>query len=250
MSDRMPGRGAGRPGPGAGQRTLRLAHRGDHRAAPENTLAALRAALAVPGCDGLEFDVRLSHDRVPVLLHDETLARVQGRPGRAADLTAAELAAFGVPTLADVLANVPGTAFLDVELKVDVGAVVVEVLRAGRGPQLASAVVSSFEPSALASVRMLEPTWPCWLNADEPSPATLAIARELGCRGVSVEWRAIDEPGLERARTAGLEVAAWTVTDPGVYERLARLGVAAVCVEGAALEPDGTPDSRRRSSRS
>ena len=40
------------------RRTLRLAHRGDWRRAPENTLAAFLAALAVPGCDGLEFDVR------------------------------------------------------------------------------------------------------------------------------------------------------------------------------------------------
>ena len=38
--------------------------------------------VAVPGCDGLEFDVRRSRDGVPVLLHDETLERVQGRPDR------------------------------------------------------------------------------------------------------------------------------------------------------------------------
>ena len=59
---------------------LRLAHRGDWRHAPENTIPALLAALKVPACGGLEFDVRLSADGVPVLLHDETLARVQGRP--------------------------------------------------------------------------------------------------------------------------------------------------------------------------
>ena len=52
---------------------LRLAHRGDWRAAPENSLQALVAATRIPGCDGVEFDVRLSRDGVPVLLHDETL---------------------------------------------------------------------------------------------------------------------------------------------------------------------------------
>ena len=59
---------------------LRLAHRGDWRHAPENTIPALLAALQVPACGGLEFDVRLSADGVPVLLHDETLERVQRRP--------------------------------------------------------------------------------------------------------------------------------------------------------------------------
>ena len=66
----------------AGWMAIRLAHRGDWRHAPENSLGSIAAALAVPGCDGVEFDVRLSSDGVPVLLHDETLDRVQGRPGR------------------------------------------------------------------------------------------------------------------------------------------------------------------------
>jgi glycerophosphoryl diester phosphodiesterase len=65
------------PGHAPAGRTLRLAHRGDHRHEPENTIAAFVAALAVSGCDGLEVDVRLSRDGVPVVIHDESLARVQ-----------------------------------------------------------------------------------------------------------------------------------------------------------------------------
>jgi glycerophosphoryl diester phosphodiesterase len=78
---------------------LRLAHRGDHARAPENTLAAFAAALARPDCDGLEFDVRASADGVAVVVHDATLARVQGRPEAAADLSAAALRLLGVPVL-------------------------------------------------------------------------------------------------------------------------------------------------------
>ena len=117
---------------------LRLAHRGDWRHAPENTLPALLAALKAPACDGLEFDVRLSADGVPVLLHDETLARVQGRPERVDDLRARALAELGVPSLADVLAAIPHRAFLDVELSGRLDLAVVEVLAAGRGPGLAT----------------------------------------------------------------------------------------------------------------
>ena len=80
---------------------LRLAHRGDWRRAPENTIPAFLAALDVPGCDGLEFDVRAAAGGVPVVIHDETLERVQGVAGRVADLTPDELAEHGVPTLED-----------------------------------------------------------------------------------------------------------------------------------------------------
>lgn len=217
-------------------RPRRLAHRGDARRAPENSLAAFRAALAVPGCDGLEFDVRASGDGIPVILHDATLARVQGRPERAAELTADELGPLGVPRLADVLAVVPRSAFLDVELKEDLGRPVVEALAAGRGPALAHAVISSFDADALAHVGALAPAWARWLNADDLSAATVGRALELGCRGVAVEWRGLDVRSVARARAAGLQVAAWTVVRRPTFERLARLGVDAICVERAALD--------------
>jgi glycerophosphoryl diester phosphodiesterase len=220
------------PGPGP----LRLAHRGDWRAAPENTIAAFLAALAIPDCDGVEFDVRAAADGVPVVIHDETLERVQGAAGRVDRLRSDELEAHGVPTLEDVLAAVPRHAFLDVELKGDPGRGAVDVLTAGRGPGLERAVVSSFEPATLARVGRLAPFWPRWLNAIDLEPATIGLAVELGCRAISVEWRAIDRRSVERARRAELDVAAWTVRRRPTSERLAHLGVVAVCVEAAALD--------------
>ena len=136
---------------------LRLAHRGDWRRAPENTLPALRAALEVPACDGLEFDVRLASDGVPVLLHDETLARVQGRPEPVGELRARALEDLGVPSLADVLAAIPHRAFLDVELKGRHDRAVVEVLAAGRGPGLVNAVVSPSTPTPWSASRASSP---------------------------------------------------------------------------------------------
>ena len=113
---------------------LRLAHRGDWRLARENSLEALVFAAGMEGVDGVEFDVRLAKDGVPVLLHDETLERVQGRDAAVGDLTAAELREDGIPTLELVLATLPAEAFLDVELKgPGHGAATADVLRAGRG---------------------------------------------------------------------------------------------------------------------
>jgi len=215
---------------------LRLAHRGDWRRAAENTLPALLAALKAPACDGLEFDVRLAADGVPVLLHDETLARVQRRPEPVDELRARALEEFGVPSLAEVLAAIPHRAFLDVELKGRHDRAVVEVLAAGRGPGLVNAVVSSFEPDTLERVAGLVPYWPRWLNARDLEPATIATATDLECRAISVEWHAIDPGSMARARAAGLQIAAWTVRRRPTAARLDRLGVIASIAEATVLD--------------
>lgn len=95
-----------------------IAHRGYAARYPENTLPALQAAVDA-GARWLEFDVQLSADRVPVLLHDTTLERTAGRAGAVFELTAQQLSAvavseparFGgrfsgvtIPMLADVVA--------------------------------------------------------------------------------------------------------------------------------------------------
>ena len=215
---------------------LRLAHRGDWRRAPENTIAALLAALDVPGCDGLEFDVRAARDGVPVVIHDETLDRVQGVARRVADLGPDELAAHGVPTLEEVLAAIPRRAFLDVELKGDPGRGAVDVLTAGRGPGLERAVVSSFWPGTLEHVGRLAPSWPRWLNTHDLSAETVALAQRIECRGISAEWPAIDARSAARVADAGLELSTFTVRRRPTYARLERLGLVAICAEAAALD--------------
>ena len=221
---------------------LRLAHRGDWRVAPENTIAALEAAMRVPGCDGVEFDVRVARDGVPVVLHDDTLTRVQHLPGRVDRLTANELAAAGVPRLDEVLAALPD-AWMDVELKGDDhGDATADALRAARGEAPADAVISSFDPPALVAMHDRLPGWGRWLNAIDLGPATLSLAVGLGCRGVSVLWGSITPASVAAAHGAGLEVAAWTVRHPATVARLGRLGVVACCVEAAALGPRPASD--------
>ena len=217
-------------------RTLRLAHRGDWRAAPENSIAAMRAAMAVAACDGLEFDVRSSSDGVPVILHDATLERVHGRPEAVADLTAAALAAFDVPTLAEVLEAADRRAFLDIELKTVPGPGIIEILAAGRGPQLSGAVISSFDEAALAKIGRLAPSWPRWLHSETLTAADIGRAVALECIGIATWWESIDADAMALAGAAGLDVAAYTVRDRATFDRLANLGVTAVCVEDAALD--------------
>lgn len=69
---------------------LIIAHRGTSHFAPENTFAAFRRALE-DGAEGLEFDVQLSNDEVPVVIHDFNLKRLAGRENFIRDMTAKEL---------------------------------------------------------------------------------------------------------------------------------------------------------------
>lgn len=147
---------------------LVTAHRGSSGRAPENTLAALRAALE-DGADFVEIDVQGAADGVPVLLHDRTLARVAGLRRGAFELTSAELAAIdvgswkdarfageGVPTLDQALAFCKGRLGVNIELKPNgrerdlVGAVLEVVDRHGLRGEV---WITSLEPTLLARVR-------------------------------------------------------------------------------------------------
>ena len=78
-----------------------------------------------------------------------------------------------------------------VELKEPGGDAVVAALEAGRGPGLARAVVSSFDPEALREVADRQPAWPRWLNVAWLDAEVVTFAVELGATGVAADWRAI-----------------------------------------------------------
>ncbi len=216
--------------------TLRLAHRGDWRVGPENGLRALLAGATARRSDGVEFDVLLAADGTPVVIHDEDLRRVRGVDAEVAEMTAAELAAHEVPALVTVLDALPREAFLDVELKVLPNAEVARVLVGARGEAPERAVASSFEPRSLRALADMAPGWPRWLNVVALSGPVIAAALDLGCVGVSAEWHAVTPASARLCRGAGLDLAAWTVRRRPTFDRLARLGVVAVCVEAAALD--------------
>jgi len=76
-------------------RPLIIGHRGASAVAPENTLAAFARALD-EGADGVELDVRLARDGVPVVIHDATLRRTGLREGIVAEMTSPELGQIDV----------------------------------------------------------------------------------------------------------------------------------------------------------
>lgn len=87
---------------------MRFAHRGLCQHAPENTLGAFEAAV-VYGCEGIELDVRLSKDGVPMVVHDKTLDRLSCgvQPGAICDLTAEEIQKTDIPYAGNTLPYAP-----------------------------------------------------------------------------------------------------------------------------------------------
>lgn len=87
---------------------MRFAHRGLCQHAPENTLGAFIAAVKY-GCEGIELDVRLSKDGVPMVVHDKTLARLSAgvQPGAIAELTAKEIQDTVIPYAGNLLRPEP-----------------------------------------------------------------------------------------------------------------------------------------------
>jgi len=217
-------------------RPLLLAHRGAHGGEfghPENSLPALLASSSA-GCDGVEFDVRFSRDGAPVVIHDETLARTHGDERAVGELDLVELRRLGVPALSEVLAALPRTLFLDLELKVPPQPRFFSTVREWRGERAERLVISSFDDDALREVGSLAPEWPRWLNVEVAAAGTLTRARALGVVGVSVEKGLLRNTLVAEAQAAGLELAVWTLRTREDLALLSCPGLVAACVEGEA----------------
>lgn len=162
------------------------AHRGDHSRAPENSLAAIEAAIA-EGADIVEIDITVTTDGTPVLMHDRTVERTTTGQGRVEDKTAAEVAALRLkqqngalgdeapPTLAQALAAACGRILVDLDLKSDRLEPIVEAVNAS-GMRAASLYFDS-DPAILARVRALDPRARLMvrLTTEQPLADVLAI---------------------------------------------------------------------------
>lgn len=234
-------------------RRLVYAHRGGAALAPENTMAAFENGMA-HGADGLEFDVRLSRDGVPVVHHDATLERTTNGRGPVSALSAGELArldaghhfagtgnflfrgqGIGVPRLEEVVRRFPD-AHLIVEMKDNSAAIaeaVVGVLR--KAGALERTAIASFHARAVLAARSLGADVRTGASGPE---ARLALAgswlglspRKPAYYGFQIPEKAgrlrVVSPRFVRAVTrAGLTVSVWTVNEEADMRRLLAWGV-------------------------
>jgi len=216
---------------------LILGHRGASAERPENTLAAFARAYDV-GADGLEFDVRASRERTPVLAHDRDLQRRAGDPRNVDELPLADLAGVDVgagervPTLREAMARFAGRGFLDVEIKQP--GIEAEILAVLADFPAQRWGISSFDWTILQAVRALHPTCDLWLLAVDSSPALFATAQDLDAVGVALWAHAYTTDVAAEIAAAGLQTIVWTVNDVEEARRVRDLGAYGLCTDDPA----------------
>jgi len=209
------------------------AHRAGPKAAPENSLAALRLGLAA-GADFVEVDVQLTADGHVVLLHDKDLRRVTGDPRSITNIDLAQAQSLPllldgrptegrIPRLDEFLAACDDQIRINVELKADdrmpeLPLAVLDVLR--RHDFVRRAVVSCFDLPPLLQLHQTEPALPIGmiLSAAKGDMTTLPVDF------LSLNHRLVTADVVRRAHARGQEVHAWTVNDRQVALRLLDYG--------------------------
>jgi glycerophosphoryl diester phosphodiesterase len=205
---------------------LLLGHRGARatKAVPENTLPSFDLALK-HGCDGFEFDVRLTSDGRALICHDSTVNKL-----RVSLATRSQLPQC--PLLEDVLRNYAHRAFLDIELKVsDLETSVLAALRECR-PQR-DYVVSSFFADVVMELRARSGTIPVGIICDNQTQ--LGRWRQLPVEYAIVEQELISKKLVDEVHTAGRRIFAWTVNHAEAMLRFAGWGVDGIISDDTEL---------------
>jgi glycerophosphoryl diester phosphodiesterase len=214
--------------------TLIYAHRGASGDFPENTLLAVRQALA-QGVDGIELDLHATADGIPVVIHDRAVARTTNGRGYVDEMTLARLrtldAGHGerIPTLAEVLDLVGGVAHLDLEIKGNgIERAVLDVL--GGFPS-ARWAISSFNWDTLRRVRDSAPAAELWPLSEHWGHDVAAVAAELCSPVVALFADALTPDSAAAIASAGLRAMVWTVNDVAEATRVRALGAFALCTD-------------------
>jgi glycerophosphoryl diester phosphodiesterase len=218
-----------------------IGHRGASGLAPENTRESLRLALS-QGADALEFDLRLSADGIPVLMHDPMLDRTTRVTGPVGALSASALQALGVPTLAEVLDEFREATLL-IELKTaEVALPVRRILLEHAATE--RVVLAAFLDQALAPFRDGRFN----VGASRQGILALWLRSKLGIRAPRgpISLYAVPDRYKERvlvptrrfvrsARESGRPVHVWTVNDPERAATLWSHGVSGIVTDYPAL---------------
>lgn len=229
-------------------RTMKIwAHRGVSGHAPENTLPAFELA-HVMGADGIELDVQLSKDGVPVVIHDEWIDRVSDGTGYVRDYTLEELKAFNmnrsfpaygrvaIPTLEEVydLARKTDLA-INLELKnstVFYEGLEEKVLRLAEEKGLADRIIySSFNHYSMRRIKQLLPTARVAFLYCDGILDIAEYAEKYGGYAVHPSVACMKYPGVDVVRDChakGVRVHVWTVNEAADFERMRELGADAV----------------------
>ena len=231
-----------------------VAHRGARDEAPENTCSAFERALCYP-IDGIELDVQMSADGVPVIYHDATLWRVARSRRRVSDLTTDQLARLewggwfnaayaGEPllTLEQTLFRFAAHTRLLIEIKAPakndndrLTRRVVDLLKhlPANTPE-AHIHILCFDLEVLHLVHRLAPQWRCVYNAPERCPEQVMQLPEADTShlwAIDVPIGSLTPKLAEWAKGCGFKLFTYTCNGPRQVAKALRLGVDAILTD-------------------
>lgn len=247
-----------------------IAHRGYSAMAPENTLASLQAALEQP-IVGIEFDVHLSADGIPVVIHDATVDRTTNGQGKVAEKTVAQLQALDagswfdsrfaqetIPTLEEVLDLFSGTPVqLYIELKSPqnwssprVRALMKQLDQWRDSPSETlrdRCIIASFDHQFIATVREQFPQFRTGYGIADPKQysqgylATLNLTNAVLLPHFSL---ILKSPVLtETLLSQNQEIVTWTVDERPIADKLADLNLSKM-ISNNLLQTEVKPHSQ------
>ena len=198
-------------------------------------MAAFEAAIAA-GADGIEFDVHLSRDGVPVIIHDDTLQRTHGLRKRVADMTADELRDVRVPSLRELFELVGQTEMLlCLEIKGSSPRLAEECCRVVSEFSLGERViVECFDLRVLQEVKGLK-TAALFGRGIYADQKLIDRALEVGASVLAPHHSLVRRSLIEKAKLAGLKVVVWTVDSPAWVAQARTMGIEALITNDPAL---------------
>lgn len=221
------------------------AHRGASGHAPENTMPAFRLAYEL-GADGIELDVQLTKDGIPVVIHDETVDRVCDGSGMVKDYTLEELQklnankhfpAYGrveIPTLEEVYDFVVATDMLvNVELKTNVisyEGMEERILKLAEEKGLSDRIVySSFNHYSVKNIKEMAPEAKIAFLYADGFMDMAEYADKYNGYAVHPAMRLVKSTEIvQECHQKGIRVHVWTVNEEADIEEMKKIGVDAI----------------------
>jgi glycerophosphoryl diester phosphodiesterase len=248
------------------RKPLIIAHRGASALAPENTFAAFQKAIE-DGADGIEFDVRLAKDGVPVVFHDSTLNRLAQREGKIITHSFTELQKFDIgswfnqknPPFADskfseekipsfaglleFLKDYKGLLYVELKCKQEeistlVAAVCKIIKQTNLLPQI---VLKSFKLRAISLAKVVLPEIytaslfaPKILNVIHKKRHLLKKAEDCLANEISLHYSLATKKLVKKAANQGLPTTIWTADNPRWVQRAFNLDINAIITNNPA----------------
>ncbi|MBB6455344.1 glycerophosphoryl diester phosphodiesterase [Salirhabdus euzebyi] len=226
-------------------KTKIYAHRGASRYAPENTMPAFQLAYEMKA-DGIETDVQLTKDGVPVLIHDENVRRTTNGTGFVEDYTLEEIkqldagswfsskyAGTSIVTLEELLQWAkPKQLLLNIELKNNV----IEYKKLEQKVYqllftydlLDRTVISSFNPKSIEKFKKIDRNVNIAFLTSTKIRRLANFTKLLGASGIHIKYRILSTHLVGECQKHGLDLRVYTVNRPAQIVRCYKLGCTAI----------------------